>query len=193
MSTKNILVSSILLACLSVGGLSILLWSGGNGKLSMNEADPTDGQTETVTKRPPLAEPRDPAVGQKEYRNEFHRFQLLYPDDLVVTEEKVSAGTTLITFESTTDGGSFQVFIIPHGDPHITDHRLEKDLPYGVIESQEDIELSGAKGMAFLSVDDTHSPTREVWFIKNGFLYEVTTHQENEVWLSEILTTWMFL
>jgi hypothetical protein len=35
--------------------------------------------------------------------------------------------------------------------------------------------------------------TREVWFIRGGFLYEVATYKELEPWLTEIMSTWKFL
>jgi hypothetical protein len=34
--------------------------------------------------------------------------------------------------------------------------------------------------------------TREVWFIKGGFLYEVTTYKQLDTWLAQILQTWQF-
>jgi hypothetical protein len=35
--------------------------------------------------------------------------------------------------------------------------------------------------------------TREIWFIRGGFLYEVATYKDQEAWLSEIMSTWKFL
>ena len=35
--------------------------------------------------------------------------------------------------------------------------------------------------------------TREVWFIHNGFLYEVTTYKEIDEWLGSIMQTWKFI
>jgi len=35
--------------------------------------------------------------------------------------------------------------------------------------------------------------TQEVWFIKNGFLYEVTTYKELDQWLAGIMKTWKFM
>jgi hypothetical protein len=34
---------------------------------------------------------------------------------------------------------------------------------------------------------------REVWFIKSGYLFEVTTYKPLDSWLSQILQTWKFL
>jgi hypothetical protein len=35
--------------------------------------------------------------------------------------------------------------------------------------------------------------TYEVWFIRDHFLYEITTYKELEPWLKEILSTWRFI
>ena len=34
---------------------------------------------------------------------------------------------------------------------------------------------------------------REVWFIRRGFLYEVTTYKELDSWLADIMRTWKFI
>ena len=46
---------------------------------------------------------------------------------------------------------------------------------------------------AFFGANDVMGGTREVWFIKNGLLYEVTTYQVLDSWLAEIMKTWAFL
>jgi hypothetical protein len=56
-----------------------------------------------------------------------------------------------------------------------------------------DIVVDGAKGMEFLSYAPTMDDTREVWFIKNGYLYEVTTFKELDSWLAQIMQTWKFI
>ena len=35
--------------------------------------------------------------------------------------------------------------------------------------------------------------TREVWFIHGGYLYEVTTYKELDIWLAGIMRTWKFI
>lgn len=45
----------------------------------------------------------------------------------------------------------------------------------------------------FFSKNIALGDTREVWFIKNGYLYEVTTLKSLDAWLTQILQTWKFL
>ena len=49
------------------------------------------------------------------------------------------------------------------------------------------------KATAFYGHNDAMGDTREVWFIRGGFLYEDATYKELEPWLSEIMSTWKFL
>ena len=44
----------------------------------------------------------------------------------------------------------------------------------------------------FFSEDVIGNKTREVWFIKDGFLYEISTRAELDTWLAQILSTWRF-
>ena len=43
----------------------------------------------------------------------------------------------------------------------------------------------------FYGYNDVMGNTREVWFIRDGFLYE--SYKELEPWLAEIMSTWKFL
>jgi hypothetical protein len=45
----------------------------------------------------------------------------------------------------------------------------------------------------FFSQNPVMGETREVWFIKDGYLYEVTTYRELDSWLSQIMATWQWL
>jgi len=35
--------------------------------------------------------------------------------------------------------------------------------------------------------------TYEVWFIRDGLLYEISTYKQLEPWLNDIISTWRFL
>jgi hypothetical protein len=52
--------------------------------------------------------------------------------------------------------------------------------------------IDGASGIAFFGFDARVGQTREIWFIHNHFLYEVTTYKELDSWLNEIMSTWRF-
>jgi hypothetical protein len=45
---------------------------------------------------------------------------------------------------------------------------------------------------AFYGSNSAMGDTREIWFIRGGFLYEVTTYKELDTWLATIMLTWQF-
>jgi hypothetical protein len=146
-----------------------------------------------VTDAQPLARPRTPPAGYKEYRSDFYRFQMFYPDDLAVTliHEKDSAAT--ITFQNADHSQSLQIFVMPYGDPKISKERFKTDLPSGIIDQPTNISIDGAAASEFYSKDATLGDTYEVWFVGRGFLYEVTTYKELSDWLKPLMGSWQFL
>jgi hypothetical protein len=46
--------------------------------------------------------------------------------------------------------------------------------------------------LAFHGFDAAMGQTYEVWFIRGGFRYEISTYKELEPWLNQILATWRF-
>jgi len=133
-------------------------------------------------------------AGWLEYKSWIFKFSLLYPDDLIAKEYSEGKGTT-IAFENQKTRRGFQIFVVPYGENQITPERFKSDVPSGVIEDQKDIILIDGitRASMFYSQNMAMGDTREVWFIKNGFLYEVTTYRELDAWLSSIIQTWKFL
>jgi hypothetical protein len=63
----------------------------------------------------------------------------------------------------------------------------------GVKIDPTEVVVDGARGIKFFSKAPRMNDTREVWFIYNGFLYEVTTYKELDAWLQPILQSWQFI
>ena len=53
--------------------------------------------------------------------------------------------------------------------------------------------VDGTPATMFFGKNLIMGDTQEVWFIKNGFLYEVTTYKELDQWLAGIMKTWKFM
>lgn len=70
---------------------------------------------------------------------------------------------------------------------------MQLDLPSGVMKEPTVIVLDGTQATMFWSTNSIMGDTREVWFIKNGFLYEVVTYKELDTWLGQIMRSWKFL
>ena len=56
-----------------------------------------------------------------------------------------------------------------------------------------DFTLDGASARSFYGYDTVIGDTREIWFIKDGFLYEVTTYKALDSWLASIMQHWKFI
>lgn len=131
--------------------------------------------------------------GLREYRNTAYRFSLLYPQELEVKEYLEGGNAITITFQDTKKEDGFQLFIMPYQELQVSEERFKQDLPSGVRTNMSDVSIDGATGATFYSVNQTLGETREVWFIHDGFLFEVTTLKPLEAWLDAILQTWEFL
>jgi hypothetical protein len=128
--------------------------------------------------------------GQAAYISPLLGFMVAYPHDLKVSEFNDGSSSTIV-FENRENGTGFQVFVIPYKDNHITEERLRMDTG-GVMEERQDIVVDGIPAIMFFSKNLALGETREVWFIHNGFLYEVATYKDLDPWLSSIMKSWKF-
>lgn len=134
--------------------------------------------------------PRTAPAGSKEYRSEAYHFSLFYPDTLSVKEYKEAGGAQTITFSNNQGEYSFQIFVLPFKESQVTEKRFKMDIPSGVLKEPVDVIIDGIRATTFFSTNAIMGDTREVWFIKNGFLYEVTTYKELDTWLAGIMQSW---
>lgn len=134
-----------------------------------------------------------PPSGYTEYKNTEYKFSLFYPPELEVREYEEAGGAHTTTFEDVTGKKGFQVFITPYSESEITPERFRMDVPSGVMKEPTDIYIDSARATIFFSENALMGETREVWFINNGFLYEVVTYKTLDTWLSEIIRTWKFI
>lgn len=131
--------------------------------------------------------------GWRGYENAEFRFGLLYPQELSVREYKEREGAMSAIFEDPSSGKGFQIYVTPYGDTQITKERFRLDVSSGVMKEPTDIVVGGVRGTMFFSTNSIMGDTREVWFINNGFLYEVVTYKALDDWLASIMQTWKFI
>jgi len=139
-----------------------------------------------------LAPSRVSPAGLKEYRNEAPLFSLFYPKNLMITQFKEPAGATTLTFEDATGEYGFQIYIVPYAGTHVTKEQFNLDVPSKVMNQPIDVMIDTVRATMFFSRDALLGDTREVWFIHNGFLYEVTAYKALDAWLADIMQTWKF-
>ena len=67
------------------------------------------------------------------------------------------------------------------------------DIPDGKIIEPVDIVIGeGITALAFFS-NSKLGELREVWFIHDGYLYQLTTYKEWDEWLANIMKSWKFI
>lgn len=130
--------------------------------------------------------------GMRIYRSPLLRFEVTYPEDLQVREYG-KANTSTITFEDASGRRGFQVFVVPYAEATVSDKRFKMDEPSGVMKEPTQVVIGGISATAFWSTNMVFGEAREVWFINDGFLYEVTTYKELDSWLAGIMQTWKFI
>ncbi|MBP6946264.1 MAG: hypothetical protein KBB46_03175 [Candidatus Pacebacteria bacterium] len=128
----------------------------------------------------------------KIYKNIKYKFSFIHPITVQVREYDEGKGAATIIFEDLTNIRGFQLFILPYLGTEASEERFKRDVPSGVRLDEKPVTIHGVNGVAFFSKDDFLGDTFEVWFIKDGYLYEITTLEENTDWLIAILNTWSF-
>ncbi len=131
--------------------------------------------------------------GLTEYKNPYYHFSLDYPSPLAVSEYAEQSGIRTITFQDASTSVGFQLSIIPYHGTHVTAERFKLDEPSGVLKDPTNILIGGVPATMFYSTNPIMGDTREVWFIHDGFLYEVVTYKALDNWLSLIMHTWTFI
>jgi hypothetical protein len=136
---------------------------------------------------------RDAPAGEKEYHSMQYHFSILYPDYLSVKEVPEVGGSLTVTFESIPESKGFQIYVLPYGQPKVTEQQFKLDNPSGVRKGLKNISIAGATGATFYGSDELLGDTAEVWFIKSPYLYEITTLKDLASWLEPIIQTWEFI
>jgi hypothetical protein len=149
--------------------------------------------TATTTPTFSLPTARVLPLGFKEYVNAKYHFSLVYPNTLSTREYKEDGDALTVTFEDIKNENEFQIFVIHYNDVQVTTERFKMDVPSGVMKEPTNVIVGNVSGTAFFSTNAIMGDTREVWFIKDGFLYEVTTHKKLDAWLTSITQTWKFI
>jgi hypothetical protein len=140
-----------------------------------------------------LKPPRQAPAGQTEYRNEHYRFAMFVPNDLKLQTYDEGKGAMTLTFQDVVTSQGFQIFVAPYGARQVTQEKFMQDEPSGVMRSPMQITIDGEPATSFYSTNNLLGDTAEIWFIHNGYLFEVTAPKSEASWLSGIMLTWEFL
>lgn len=134
-----------------------------------------------------------PPTHTEEYRNERYGFSYWHTPGATVTEYDEGGGAATIVHENLEKVRGMQVFIVPYHEETISEERFLADVPSGVRENVENTTLDGVRAVTFTSYDVTLGETREIWVIKDGYLFEITTFKGVGNWFEPIIQSWRFI
>lgn len=137
-----------------------------------------------------ISDPVTPQDGDIKYTNIKYSFSLYHSPEAKVVEYDLGQGAMTITLENEKKVRGMQIFVVPYWQNEITNERFKADVPSGVRTNIEKTEVDGVEAVTFNSVDESLGATREVWFIRGGYLYEVTTFQGVGDWFIPKMQTW---
>jgi len=207
---KNRTLIVAVFALIFVGGIAIVALRLGAGSsqvaagiISVDASSVTQGEATTTGE---VADPSVPAAisesvpttpavtaDMQGYSNKNFHFGLLFPKNLVAREYKEAGGALTVSFQDPNTSEGFQVYVVPYAGKQIDTARFKLDQPSGVMKEPKDVIIDGARGTIFFGYNPIMGETREVWFIRGGYLYEVTSYKELDAWLGGIMQTWKFL
>ena len=125
-------------------------------------------------------------------------FSLNFPINMTASNFKEGDGEQII-FQGD-NGDWFQMYVSPWDeDEDISVARIKQDLPELVISNPQRVVLGpkqaegiGPNALIFYSQDSGLGETREIWFIYESNLYQVTTYKRLDAMVGKILSTLEF-
>lgn len=180
----------VILPVLAAGGLYLYKTTGGSqgdaaAELAMRDA------------LPPLATltPETTALpnGMRLYKSEAFHFSLAFPQELKVTQYTERDNAMTVTFENPDHSQEFEIYVTPYNKTQIDQARFKLDEPSGTFLQPQDVVVDGTTATMFFGRNGIMGDTREVWFIKGGFLYEVATYKALDSWLGQVMQGWKFI
>lgn len=183
-----------------IGAVAVCVLGGGAWWFAAHRTDipsvPVQpAQTATSTTPPQLLAPYPAPAGMRTYANAAYKFALAYPQELTAKEYDEGDGAMTVVFQNSDPQHAlgFQIFITPYTGEKISEERFKADEPSGVRTGVQKVSVAGVEGVSFYSTSPTLGDTAEVWFIRGGYLYEVTTLKPLAPWLETFFGTWQFL
>ncbi len=128
----------------------------------------------------------------KKYTNTFRRFSLEYPKEMTFEEINEGGLRRTVLFSDKNSEKSFQIYFKPYDGEQIMQSTILGDVSSGKFTQPTEVVINQKiKALIFFSTTNL-GEMREIWFIHDRYLYEITTYKELDLWLSEILKTWEF-
>ena len=117
-------------------------------------------------------------------------FSFNYPGDFKTASLYDDAGETVLIQK---DGSGFQIYIRAlEEETEITPQKISQDIPDMVVDNPFNIDIKGVQALVFDSKSEAGDKTGEIWFTKDGNLYQITATLNYAPMLLEILKSWQW-
>lgn len=132
------------------------------------------------------------------YVDPTYGFSFQYPDGFTVTTVPSSGegqGDTILV-ESEDKKVGIQMILSPYGsDVDITAALVQADIPNMKVSDPQTVEIGmSRRGLAFRSDNPAFGgQSREVWFVFEGTLYQISTYAAYDEFLKGLFGTWKFV
>ncbi len=124
-----------------------------------------------------------------------NRFEFNYPKEFSISQfGNAEEGETVLAQRSGEKAG-FQIFITTFDEPieALTVERIKSEIPDLEMNNVEPVNWNGKRiGISFSGSNSSVDPTREIWIVNNGYLYQMTTYLKEQKLLKQVLETWKF-
>ena len=184
----QIVVSVIILV------IGIVVWWG-RGK---EEEKGFFGSSSTLSFQDKNNPPKPPylkgGIGGETYQNEKYGFSLELPKGAEVSKVEDGGengdGETILVSRGALDTYQMQIHITEFDEEiALSVERIKQDIPDIKMKDEGVVEVGGVKGVAFI---DTEQNTREIWFVRGGYLYQVTSEPVVDAAVGEVMQSWKF-
>lgn len=193
MRTASLTLSAVLCAALVAGAAWYLRSPAPQEELSAAAAAAATTSAALPPRPPPAACGQAAGAACVEFRSAQYHFSLFHSDQKDVKTYDEGGGAATFTFENFDNAHGFQIFVVPYSGTTISDARFAEDEPSGVRTNLTTLMVDGVAAAAFDSYDENLGDTYEVWFIHDGYLYELTTLKAFAGSMRERLATWQFI
>jgi len=121
-------------------------------------------------------------------------FSFRYPDALTLgVYENPEDGSLTVTVQNAGTHIGFQVFAKPwSGAGTMTAEQVEHDIPQIAAHNFQPVSLDGVPGLAFGATDANFGDSTQIWLVRKGFLYQISTYSTQGALLSKVLGTWQW-
>jgi len=123
-----------------------------------------------------------------------NRFSFSYPEDYTLVNQGIIDEGETILVQKKGDSSGLQIYITSFDElgTSLTVERIQGEIPEVEIRDARDIDIDGVKiGITFVHGNDKDA-MREVWFAKNGFLYQISAFLKDDNAVQQILSSWNF-